>query len=138
MIQATQEDLGAWKLEVGNETPNSAQTGELLYWAALLVAEYLQKCVWNPNNENHVEAIKKAQCAQTVGWETTEINPMLEGFTTNIHNVQSASLLGGSYTNSGAGVTGRNRANMADQLFPIPKRILTQAGITIAQPEVFG
>lgn len=138
MIKATRDDLANWREEVGLTKPVPANVGVCLYQAALIVADYLQWCVWDPEKSEHVEAIKDAQCAQAATWIESDIDPMTEGFTSNLHNVQSASLLGGSFTNSGAGVTGRKRTSAADTLLPSPLKILQMAGIQPAPVQVVG
>lgn len=138
MIKATKEELEAWREPMGPTKPLPANIGLSLYSSALIVADYLQWCVWDPENPAHVAAIKEAQCVQVATWIETDIDPIKEGFTSNVHNVQSASLLGGSFTNSGAGVTGRKRTSAADNLLPTPLKILQLAGIVPAPVQVVG
>ena len=138
MIEATVEELTTFREKFDLTKSLPANISFYLYQAALLLSEHLQWCAWNPHNPDHVQAVKDAICMQASTWVEAEVNPLSEGLTSNVHNVQSASLLGGSFTNAGAGVAGRKRASAVDNVLPSPLMILKAAGIGPANVTVVG
>ena len=139
MTAPTLRDLLDYRSEkFGVETPLPATAQTLLYFADLLVQRHLLRCAWDPDNEDHVKAIREAILLQATIWVASDIDPLTESFTANIHSVQSASLLGGSFSNSGAGVTGMNRSEAANTLQQSPLAILELAGIEPPQIRLVG
>ena len=131
-------DLDDFRSSRGLTKPLPGNIGMFIYQASLMVSDYLQWCRYDQDNPTHAQAIKEAVCMQVSTWVEADINPLSEGFTSNVHNVQSASLLGGSFTNSGAGVTGRKRTAASENLLPSPLMILREAGIHPATVRVVG
>lgn len=138
MDEVTKQGLLDFRENLELTKPLPTNIGLYLYQAKLLVCDHLLWCVYDHKNPAHKAAVHEAIYMQVSTWIEADINPLSEGFTSNVHNVQSASLLGGSFTNSGAGVTGRKRTSAADNVLPSPLMILRAAGIYPAPVRVVG
>lgn len=107
-------------------------------YAASLVYEYLNYCTWEPTDPKHVEAVRAATAFTVTVWIEADINPLSEGLAANPNIVASASLLGGSFTNTNPAQIARRRAAHTSTLHGDAIRILTLAGIRPAAPTVVG